>query len=272
MMSRWLPLKMIFLLAAAIWTVAESRGGAPGDTQEQQAPATAPGVTAEAKGKATAAAWKPLDIRPAGSWVECRFGGDGPIEIKDGVISLGFGDPLTGVRWEGEFPQLGYEISLEARRTGGFDFFCGLTLPVGDQRCSLILGGWGGSLVGISSIDGLDASNNETMLIRQFEQDRWYKVRVEVTGERLRAWLDEEKIVDFERDERPLDIRSEMEQTTPVGIAAFQCQSQIRGVRVRKLDGVAAGKDAAEPPGQEVPGQEVPGKAPGAGSAAGSQP
>ncbi len=181
------------------------------------------------------AQWKSLEIRPGGSWVECRFGGDGPVEMKDGVISLGFGDPLTGVRWEGDFPRMDYEIALEARRTGGFDFFCGLTLPVGDQRCSLILGGWGGSLIGISSIDGLDASSNETMLIRQFEQDRWYKVRMEVTQARLRAWLDDEKVVDWERDGRPLDIRSEMEQTAPVGIAAFQCESEIRNVRIRRL-------------------------------------
>jgi hypothetical protein len=173
--------------------------------------------------------WKDLDIRPDGSWVQSRFGGDGKLEIADGVISLGFGDPLTGVRWEGDFPKIGYEISLEARRTNGFDFFCGLTLPVGDQRCSLILGGWGGSLVGLSSIDGMDAAHNETMLVREFEQNRWYKVR-------LRAWLDDEQIIDFERDGRPLDIRSEMEQSTPVGIAAFQCQSQIKNVRVRLVD------------------------------------
>lgn len=182
-----------------------------------------------------AATWKPLEIRPDGSWVECRFGGDGPVGMKDGVISLGFGDPLTGVRWEGEFPRMDYEIELEARRTNGFDFFCGLTLPVGDQRCSLILGGWGGSLIGISSIDGLDASSNETMLIRQFEQNRWYKVRMEVSQARLRAWLDDKKIVDWERDGRPLDIRGEMEQTTPVGIAAFQCESEIRNVQIRRL-------------------------------------
>lgn len=199
----------------------------------------APAAEAEGAAEANAAAgdgWKPLEIRPGGSWVACQFGGDGPVEIADGVISLGFGDPLTGVRWEGPFPQLGYEISLQARRTSGFDFFCGLTLPAGDQRFSLILGGWGGSLVGISSIDGLDAANNETMMIREFEQNRWYRVRMEVTQQHLRAWLDDKQIIDLPRDERPLDIRGEMEQTTPVGIAAFQCQSEIREVRVRRLD------------------------------------
>lgn len=186
-----------------------------------------------------------LDIRDGGSWVQSRFGGDGEVKIADGVISLGFGDPLTGVRWEGEFPRQQYEISLEARRTAGFDFFCGLTVPVGKERCSLILGGWGGSLVGLSSIGGEDAAHNETMLIREFEQNRWYQVRMRVTQKRLQVWLDREEIIDFERDDRPLDIRAEMEESTPLGIAAFQCESQIRNVRYRKID-EADGKNAGD--------------------------
>ncbi len=215
-------------------TAAAAKGASTGGAVDDTA-AAAKGASTGGAVDDTAAAWKQLEIRPGGSWVECRFGGDGPVEIKDGTIALGFGDPLTGVRWEGPFPRQDYEISLEARRTGGFDFFCGLTLPVGDQRCSLILGGWGGSLVGISSIDGLDAANNETTFFQNFEQNRWYKVRMEVTQEHLRAWLDDAMIFDWERDERPLDIRGEMEETTPVGIAAFQCESQIRNVRVRQL-------------------------------------
>jgi len=199
---------------------------------------------AEKAAAAEGSPWKELDIRPDGSWVQSRFGGDGKMEIADGVISLGFGDPLTGVRWEGDFPRQQYEISLEARRTSGFDFFCGLTVPVGKERCSLILGGWGGSLVGLSSIGGEDAAHNETMLIREFEQNRWYQVRMRVTEKRLRVWLDTEEIIDFERDDRPLDIRAEMEQSTPVGVAAFQCESQIRNVRYRKIE---------DPNGNEAP-------------------
>lgn len=198
--------------------------------------------------------WVSLDIRADGSWVQSRFGGDGQMEIAAGVISLGFGDPLTGVRWEGDFPRQQYEISLEARRTGGFDFFCGMTVPVGEERCSLILGGWGGSLVGLSSIDGMDAANNETMLIREFEQNRWYQVRMRVSEKRLRVWLDKEEIIDFERDGRPLDIRAEMEQSTPLGIAAFQCESQIRNVRYRKIadpNGKDTGEQAVQPTASE---------------------
>lgn len=212
---------------------AEKPGNQPGEK-----PAEKPAGKAAEQ---AAAAWRPLVIAPNSKWVACRFGGDGTVEIKDGLISLGFGDPLTGVRWEGEFPRQDYEISLEARRTGGFDFFCGLTLPSDDQRFSLILGGWGGSLIGISSIDGMDASENETTVFDDFKEGRWYKVRVAVTKERLRAWLDDEDLVDVQLNGRPLDIRGEMEEATPVGIAAFQCTSEIRNVRVRALPKQGAG-------------------------------
>lgn len=200
-------------------------------------PASEP-VTAEspqAPAKSDAGNWKTLAINQDAPWVHSRFGGDGEIEIDDRVIKLGFGDPLTGVRWEGDFPKQNYEIELQARRTAGFDFFCGLTLPVKDQRFSLVLGGWGGSLVGISSIDSMDAANNETTQVVHFEQNRWYKVRMRVTDKHLKAWIDDDLIVDFERDSRPLDIRIELEESTPVGVAAYQCESEIRHVRVRSL-------------------------------------
>lgn len=88
--------------------------------------------------------WKAMTKK----WEECQFGGDGPVSISDDLITLGVGDPITGVRWTGDFPKNNYEIRLEARRVEGFDFFSAITLPVGDQHCSVILGGWGGSVTG----------------------------------------------------------------------------------------------------------------------------
>lgn len=191
---------------------------------------------------------KQLPFGENSAWKPSHFGGDGPIEMKQGVLSLGFGDPLTGVRWEGDFPKQDYEITLEARRTGGFDFFCGLTLPIGEQRFSLILGGWGGSLVGLSSIDGLDASSNETQLIRDFKKDQWYRVRVRVAGaDKIKVWLDEDEIIDLDRNGRVMDVRSELEESTPVGIAAFQCESEVRNVRVRPIETTTAARAATQP-------------------------
>ncbi len=193
----------------------------------------------QAETKPVAASKGEFVFKADSSWKPSHFGGDGPIEMIDGVLKLGFGDPLTGVRWEGEFPKVNYEVTLQARRTGGFDFFCGLTLPVEDQRCSLVLGGWGGSLVGISCIDGLDASNNETMMIQNFEKDRWYRIRMRVTTDKITAWLDDDEIIDVDRAGHVFDIRGEMEESTPVGVAAFQCESEIKNFVVRELEQVA---------------------------------
>ncbi len=186
--------------------------------------------------KATTDNAKTLAFTEDSAWKPSHFGGDGSIEMKDGVLMLGSGDPFTGVRWEGEFPKQDYEISLEARRTGGFDFFCGLTLPIGEQRFSLILGGWGGALIGLSSIDGEDASNNETMMIRSFKKDQWYKIRVAVKGtDKVTVWLDQEEIIAVDRNGRTFDIRAEMEESKPMGIAAYQTESQVRNVQVKVL-------------------------------------
>lgn len=194
-------------------------------------PAVSPAETAQA----AKAGWVDLPLHSDGHWKASRFGGDGEVEYKDGGVTLGFGDPLTGIYWDGKHPRVDYEISLEARRTAGFDFFCGLTVPVEDQRCSLILGGWGGSLLGISSIDGRDASENETMQFLQFEQDKWYRVRFWISRTQLRVWLDDKQIIEVDRAGRQLDIRPELEFSVPLGVAAYQCESQIRNIRYRML-------------------------------------
>ncbi len=107
------------------------------------------------------------------------------------------GDGCTGVTWKKAFPRSDYEVSLDAKRIAGTDFFCGMTFPVGKNFCSLIIGGWGGGTVGLSSIDGKDASENETTSIRNFETNRWYHIRLVVTEEFIRAWVDSAKVVDF---------------------------------------------------------------------------
>ena len=114
--------------------------------------------------------WRPLfDGAKLGDWRATEFGGEGAVEVVGDAIRIGMGSPLSGITWGGEFPRQRFELSLEARRVEGHDFFCGLTFPVGPDSCSLILGGWGGGLVGLSSIDGEDASSNQTTQYREFK-------------------------------------------------------------------------------------------------------
>ncbi|MFM8890206.1 MAG: S46 family peptidase, partial [Planctomycetia bacterium] len=96
-----------------------------------------------ADGKPVAAAaaegWRSLfDGKALGRWRSTRFGGEGEVGVEDGALRIGMGADLSGVTWDGEFPKQDYEITLEAQRADGHDFFCGLTFPVGDDPCSFI--------------------------------------------------------------------------------------------------------------------------------------
>ena len=117
------------------------------------------------------------------------------------------GSYMTGITWTGPVVRMNYEITLEAMRVQGNDFFCGLTFPVGEKPCTLVLGGWGGSVCGLSNIDYYDASENPTTRVMSFEKDKWYYVRLRVEPNRIRAWLDDEDLVDVDTTDRKIDIR-----------------------------------------------------------------
>ncbi len=182
--------------------------------------------------------WESLfDGKSLGQWKPTEFGGEGKVSVSNGQINLEAGVTLTGITWKGaELPRNGYEISLEAKKTDGNDFFCGLTFPVGNSSCSLILGGWGGGIVGLSSIDGMDASENETTQVMNFPKDRWYRVRVRVTKTKIEAWLDDQNIVDVATTGRKISIRSEVELSQPLGVASWMTGAAIRNIRLRRLD------------------------------------
>ncbi|MFM7107833.1 MAG: DUF1080 domain-containing protein [Planctomycetaceae bacterium] len=180
-------------------------------------------------------AWKPLfDGAALGGWKSTPFGGEGEVSVVDGAVRIAAGATLSGVTWGGEFPRQGYEIALEARRVEGNDFFCGLTFPVGDDACSLILGGWGGGTVGLSCIDGADASENATSQYREFERGRWYAVTVRVTPERIECLLDDERIIEQPLAGRRISVRVEV-GSRPLGIATYATTGEARNIRWRPL-------------------------------------
>lgn len=182
--------------------------------------------------------WAPLfDGRSLSGWSETNFGGEGEVHVEDSSLILEIGGPLTGVTWTGDFPKIDYEVRLDAVRLLGSDFFCGLTFPVGDSHCSLILGGWGGSLVGLSNVDGYDASENQTRSYRTFEENRTYRVLLRVTSERIEAWVDGEPIVDQPVPGHTFSIRPEVYLSRPFGIASFTTAASISNLELRQLDG-----------------------------------
>jgi hypothetical protein len=182
--------------------------------------------------------WKPLfDGKTLAGWRETLFGGHGTVECNSGMLIMNMGDQLTGINWTNDVPKVDYEIGLEAMRVDGSDFFCGLTFPVKDSFCSLILGGWGGAVVGLSSIDGEDASENQTTQYMKFDKGRWYRVRVRVTGEKIQVWLDEKNIIDLLLEDRKISLRyGDIERSKPLGIATWQTTGAVREIKLRRLD------------------------------------
>jgi len=192
--------------------------------------------------------WQSLfDGESLGAWKDSEFGTGGNIEVRDGTIVLGFADGCNGITWREEFPEADYEIRLEAMRVDGNDFFCGLTFPVGESPCTLIVGGWGGAVVGLSSIDGQDASENETTTPMRFKRGRWYPIRLRVTAGRITAWIDDEQVVDLATEGRKISIRPEVERSKPLGIASWCTTAALRGIEMRRIEPEAAEPDAAEP-------------------------
>ena len=169
------------------------------------------------------------------NWKPTNFGGEGEVKIKAGILTLEEGYPLSGITWQEKFPKSNYELELEACRKEGSDFFCGLTFPVADSHCSLILGGWGGSVVGLSSIDGKDASENATTQYIRFEQGKWYAVRVRVTTKHISVWLDGKRIIHQQVAGHKIGLRNEVDLSKPLGLAAFETIAQYRKARYRKL-------------------------------------
>jgi hypothetical protein len=161
----------------------------------------------------------------------------GTLEVGE-ELSIGWGESLTNVRWKGEVPIAPFELELKAKRVNGTDFFCAVTFPArGVEECvTLIVGGWGGSLVGISSIDGKDASENDAQKIHIFEADVWYQVRLVRDGEKLMVWIDGEKLIDIDTTGKILSLRQGgIEECAPFGLATWQTTARIKDIRWRGL-------------------------------------
>jgi hypothetical protein len=195
------------------------------------------GVASTARAQATAEpAWESLFDGTLANWQSTKFVGEGAVKVESGQIILEAGGPMTGITWAGaKLPVTGYEISLQAMRVEGRDFFAGVTFPVADSYCSLILGGWGGTVVGLSSINGLDASENDTSQSVTFEPGRWYSVRIRVTPAKIEAWLDERQIVNEDITGKKIDTRIEVEPSKPLGVASYRTKAALRDIRLKRL-------------------------------------
>jgi hypothetical protein len=192
-----------------------------------------------------------FDGKTLAGWKASDFHGGAKVHVKDTTIVMDAGDPMTGVTYaRDDFPRVDYEITFEAKKVSGDDFFCTTTFPVVDDYCSLVVGGWGGTVVGLSSLNGEDASSNRTATSKEFAANQWYRVRLRVTKDRIEGWVGDEKLVDADVSDDRLSIRIECNPSRPFGVATYRTTGALRDVRLRKLTEADKKAIAATKPGK----------------------
>ncbi|MCL2117704.1 MAG: DUF1080 domain-containing protein [Planctomycetaceae bacterium] len=206
--------------------------------------------------------WTPLfDGKTLDGWSVSRIEADKKAEIKDGCIIVGRDDLASGVKYDKPFPKSNYEIMYQAKRVKGYDFFGTITFPVKESHCSFVAGGWSGSVIGLSSINGYDASENETSAFYEFKDKQWYQFRVRVSDDRITVWcypVDEDgKIIEADKDdpkaaaagreevEKPkadlalkdkrVSTRLEVTFFQPLGISTWNTEGHLRDIKYREL-------------------------------------
>lgn len=154
------------------------------------------------------------------------------------TLEINYGESVVGLRWMGPLPTPPYELSLQARRTDGVDFFCGLTFPVRapDENVTLILGGWGGAQVGISSVDDLDATENQTAQIIAFKQGQWQDIHLTVSTTHIKVRLNNQQIINLPLEGKTLSLRpGPIESYIPLSLTTFQTTAEFKNLTWRQL-------------------------------------
>ncbi|UUO08232.1 DUF1080 domain-containing protein [Blastopirellula sp. J2-11] len=164
-----------------------------------------------------------------------NFDKHGAVTVKEGEILIKKGDSGAGIFRTDQPPRMNYEISLEAKRTDGSDFFCGLTFPINDEYCTMVIGGWGGGVTGLSNVDDLSAIENGATGYQEFKNDQWYKIRLRVTPESITAWIDGDSIFNVKTAGAKFSIWWEQEPMRPLGIATWNTSAALRNLELKKL-------------------------------------
>lgn len=169
-------------------------------------------------------AWRIVTAEP--------FASHGAARVAAGILTLETGKPGTGASYRGPVPRIDYTISAEAQRTKGDDFFYGLTFPIHDQHASLIIGGWGGGVTGISNLNGNSAVENETTAYTPFENNRWYAIELVVTSQQITAAIDGRRILAIETAKYQYEVWPQQAVMIPLGIATWKTSAEIRNLKL----------------------------------------
>jgi len=174
-----------------------------------------------------------FDGRTLDGWKPVAGGRSGQVAVVDGVLTLAAGGPMTGVTsTRVDLPKTNYSLSFEAKRTDGNDFFAAATFPVGSSFVTLVNGGWGGSVTGLSLINGASAAENATNHFVKYQNDVWYRFTIQVTDRVIRCLVDDREVFALDHAETQLKTRIENRSNEPLGFASYRSSGAIRRVEV----------------------------------------
>ena len=169
-------------------------------------------------------------------WKKTDFFGKGEVKVEDGSIIMSAGGAMTGITsTRKDLFKTNYELSYEAMRLSGSDFFAAATFPVGKSYITLVNGGWAGSVTGLSSLNGSDASENGTSSFVPYENKTWYRFRVQVTDEVIRCWVDDKPVVSVNYKDQLVSTRIETRANQPLGFATYESSGVLRKIEIRPL-------------------------------------
>jgi len=177
-----------------------------------------------------------FDGKTLGGWQVHEGVGTGKAFVQGGYIILDAGEGPTIIEWTGDIPANNYEVELDAMRLDGINAFSNIAFPVGESLCALIVGGWG-DVVGIETLDGKLANENETTVKVPFKRRQWYHIRLRVRESRIQAWIDDEKLIDLPAGGRDLSQHVLYFNKLPrFGLYTWHTKSAIRNITFRRLE------------------------------------
>lgn len=222
-------MKPLLFLPVCLWALSScdrpsASPAAPAPVAVAAAPAEEPWIAGNALGD-----WQPLEAAS-----------QAPVKVLDGVLHLSNGDGVSGVKYVGKrpLPVVDYEISWEAMKEDGADFFGAATFPVRDLKTcvTFVTGGWGGGVTGISCINSMSAEENNTTSGLSYVKGQWYRFRVQITDEILAAWVDDAAIFKVSIKGKQVGMRiGDIEGCVPLGFATYMTKGQVRNLHFRKL-------------------------------------
>jgi len=163
---------------------------------------------------------------------EGQFAKHGKVRVDNEGLVLEQGRWLTGVAWTGHVPRQDYEISLDAKHTGGQPRLCRIVFPAGTWGSVFAVGDGTGAAAALYLVNGKNHFATERMT---FERGRWYRVRLRVTKARVEGWIEQQKVIDLPTAGNQFRVRGDYKPLVPLGLATNATTAVLRDIRLRRL-------------------------------------